>query len=159
MSERDRVVAHEAGHACACLALGVPVRMVDTVGGDATRGGWVSHNVVVSDHASARLWAKVIMAGLVEGAETAEDLPRWPLDSRPVTSTDEKNLAWIADYLQWIDDDYQRLIGEVCELTLSDAYQILFVTIVGALDYTPRLDTNAFRRLLPLAIRQMKEKD
>ena len=44
MTDAERTAAHEAGHACACVLLGVPVRLIDVVG-DARSLGVVRHGL------------------------------------------------------------------------------------------------------------------
>jgi hypothetical protein len=158
MTSREAIQRHEAGHCVSLLVMGVPVRFVGTVG-DATRGGWVIYDLHVTDRDSARKQAMNIMCAWIEEFDHLHQLPAWPLDSRAVTSTDEKRLAAIARKLGWTAKDYDRLVGDACKLTLTEPYRILFTAVTGALDYTPRLDTNWIRQLLAIAVRRMEEDD
>src|SRR5689334_11675546 len=91
MTEGERIAAHEGGHAVAAVLLGAHVRLID-VAGDATRLGHVEHI-----GADERDRMKIILAGIIEGAETWAEIPTWPL--RTDASTDERNLHDLADFL------------------------------------------------------------
>ena len=152
----EQIAAHESAHAAAAVVLGTPVRLIDTVAnGDVLGGVW--HDLRVTDRDTARRRAMVILAGLIESAETADDLPRWPLDPHPIPGSDEQKLGTIGELLGWDEQDYENMVAETCRLMLSTSYGILFTTISGALNYTPRLDQKALRRLLAIAIKRMED--
>src|SRR5215204_5000115 len=98
MTDAERLAAHEAGHACACVLLGVTVRLVD-VAGDATALGRVRHDLEqIRNRDDARKRMIIILCGWIESVEDWDELPSWPLD--PDASTDEHNLDALAEYLQ-----------------------------------------------------------
>jgi hypothetical protein len=69
MTDQERIADHEAGHACACMLLNVPVRLVD-VAGDATLFGRVRHgleDIRTPDDNEKRM--KIILCGQIEGAD------------------------------------------------------------------------------------------
>jgi hypothetical protein len=156
MTPRERVILHECGHAAAILAMGVSVRLVDTIP-DGASLGTVYHDLAVIDRDTAAKRAMTIMAALVEGAETGADLPGWSELQDAPPGSDEQNLAAIAEYLGWGEPDYIDLIARTCRFTLGDAYRAIFDTLTSATDHMPRIDKGALRRLLPIAIRRMEE--
>ncbi|HEX5895515.1 MAG TPA: hypothetical protein VFY47_04240 [Thermoleophilaceae bacterium] len=96
MTDAERTAAHEAGHACACVLLGVPVRLVDVVG-DARTLGVVRHGLEqMYNRDDARKRMIIILCGPIEGADHWADVPSWPLN--PAASTDEHNLHALAEY-------------------------------------------------------------
>lgn len=97
MTDAERTAAHEAGHACACVLLGVDVWLID-VAGDAEALGRVRHgleDILSPDDARKRML--IILCGQIEGAEDWDEVPCWPLN--PNASTDENNLHALGDYL------------------------------------------------------------
>ena len=100
MIEAERVCAHEAGHAAACVALGVPVRVID-VAGDGLAGR-VDHDFEIRSPGDVQDRMLIILAGMVESAPTRGHLPSWPL--RYDATTDERNLAHLA-YILGLDAD------------------------------------------------------
>jgi hypothetical protein len=116
----DRLAAHEAGHAAACVALGVPVLLVDTIGDDQVAGR-VHHGLEVRTRGDARDRMQIILCGLIESADTWDDMPTWPL--RRDASTDEANLSDLADALGLDDAGYQRDCTDALNLTLRPDYR------------------------------------
>jgi len=151
MTDAERIAAHEAGHACACVVLGVPVRLVD-VAGDATALGRVRHGLEQIDNPDdARKRMKIILCGWIESVEDWDELPSWPLN--PNASTDEHNLATLADYLELDSRSYDDVRFEALKLTLDRDYKMLHVAITGMLDYTPRIGPELSGRLVGIARR------
>jgi hypothetical protein len=134
-ADAERIAAHEAGHACACVVLGVPVRLVD-VSGDATAYGRVRHGLEeIKSRADARKRVLIILCGLIEGAEDWDELPAWPLETH--RSTDEYNLHALADYLGLDKAGYSALEMEALKLTLDPFYRVLHVAVTGCSTTSP----------------------
>ena len=141
MNDRERLAAHEAGHAVACMMLGATVLLIDTIG-DERYAGHVTHNHQLRTNADVRDRALIILCGLIESADEFDDIPRWPLSH--TNTSDEHHLALIVEHLDLNASEYSDLVLEAIRLTLKPAYQHMHVAITGLLDYTPRID----RRLL-----------
>jgi hypothetical protein len=149
VTDAERIAAHEAGHACACVVLGVPVRLID-VAGDATALGRVRHGLEqVTSREDARKRILIILCGLIEGADDWDDVPAWPL--RTYVSTDELNLQGMAEYLGLDRESYDALRFEALRLTLDREYQLLFGAITGMLAYHPRIGPELIARPQRLA--------
>jgi hypothetical protein len=150
VNDAERLAAHESGHACACVLLGVPVRLID-VAGDATSLGRVRHGLEqVTSRDDARKRIIIILCGQIEGAEDWDEVPSWPLN--PDASTDEANLHALADYLGLDKQGYDDLLfNEALKLTLDREYRLLFIAITGMLSYTPRIGPKLIARLDRLA--------
>jgi hypothetical protein len=89
----------------AAVVLGVPVRLVDVVG-DASTLGRVRHGLEqVSNREDARKRMLIILAGQIEGADSWDQVPSWPLD--PNATTDEFNLHALADFLGLDERGYE----------------------------------------------------
>jgi hypothetical protein len=145
MTERERIAAHEAGHACACVMLGVPVRLVD-VAGDATALGRVRHGLEdVRTPEDVRKRMLIILAGLIEGADEWGDYPSWPLN--PNISTDEHNLAALCDYLKLDERGYRSIACETVQLAATPEYQMLHGAVTGMLGYFPTIGEATIRWL------------
>ena len=145
MNDQERLVAHEAGHACACVLLGVPVRLVD-VAGDATTLGRVRHGLEeIRTPDDARKRMIIILCGPIESADDWGAVPPWPLN--PNASTDEHNLAALADYLGLDKRGYEHIACEAVQLAASDEYQILHGAITGMLGYHPRIGPDTIEDL------------
>jgi hypothetical protein len=149
VTDAERIAAHEAGHACACVVLGVPVRLID-VAGDATALGRVRHGLEqVTSRDDARKRMKIILCGLIEGADDWDEVAPWPLN--PNASTDELNLDGLAEYLGLDSTSYDAVRFEALRLTLDPEYRMLFVAITGMLAYQPRIGPELIARLQRLA--------
>ena len=149
MTDAERIAAHEAGHACACVVLDVPVRLVD-VAGDATALGRVRHGLEQVDNPDdARKRMMIILCGWIESVEDWDELPGWPLETH--RSTDEANLAGLADYLGLDSRGYNDLKYDALKLTLDREYQSLHIAITGMLGYTPRIGPELIGRLVRIA--------
>jgi len=154
MTEAERIAAHEAGHACACVLLGVPVRLVD-VAGDAKALGRVRHgleDIKTPDDARKRML--IVLCGQIEGADHWHEVPSWPLN--PNASTDEYNLHALAEYLRLDERGYNKIAGEALALTLAPEYQMLHVAITGMLGYFPRIGPAMIDRLYRM-VREARE--
>jgi hypothetical protein len=148
----ERLAAHEAGHAVACVVLGVPVRLIDVVG-DAKSLGYVLHGLSdgVSSEDDARKRMLIILCGQIEGAEEWDELPAWPL--RTHASTDEANLHALADYLELDERSYDDVRFDALKLTLDREYQMLHTAVTGMLAYQPRIGPELIGRLVGIARR------
>jgi hypothetical protein len=145
VTDAERTAAHEAGHACACVVLGVPVRLVD-VAGDAEALGRVRHGLEqVSTPEDAHKRMLIILAGQIEGADHWDDVPSWPL--QPNASTDEYNLDALAEYLGLDEKGYRQIAREALELTCSPDYYMLHQAVSGMLGYFPRIGPQMIARL------------
>lgn len=81
----------------------------------------------------------IALAGLIESAETWDEIPAWPLDPdhfRP--GSDEHTIAALAAGLT--ERQYRDILLKTLELTLRDDYRQMVVGISGLLDYTPIVD-------------------
>jgi hypothetical protein len=154
---RVNTVLHETGHAAMALTLGVTVRVVDTIGDRDCFGYVLYEGREITDRAGLRDRAMVILAAWIEEADTLEQMPAWPVDSRQVTSTDERILRRICDYLGLDERGYDSLIGRTCEVMLEPAYRTWRTVILGMLDYTPRLDGPIIARLFPIVEAQQEK--
>jgi hypothetical protein len=137
----EDVADHEAGHACAAVCLGVPVKLID-VAGDGISRGWVSHGlgeVASVDDAVKRM--VIILCGLIE----SDCLPEWPLD--PSQSRDEHNLQVLAEWLGLDERGYRDVQLQALKLSYSPAYLRLHSAITGTLDFTPRIDAALLEQL------------
>lgn len=150
MSTLEHTCAHEAGHAAACMLLGVPVRLVDATG-DATTLGRTEHEGADGDPETRM---KIILGGLVASAESISDLPAWPLDPDHGT-TDERRLALLAKVLDLDAGRYGEIVDEVLALSESPEYKRLHIAIAHALEQHGQLDAIALRRIKALG----EEKD
>jgi HK97 family phage prohead protease len=148
---------HEAGHACAAALFGRSVRLVDTVprteptpgGGLCVIYGETRHSGErVVDRASAIRRMVVILCGPLESADSWDEMPHWPL-SEDADTTDERNLAALADWLGFDEADYTAVVMEAIKLSLTPAYLILHQAISGLVDYVPRIDAALFERVHP----------
>ena len=149
MTDAERKAAHEAGHACACVLLGVPVRLVDVVG-DARTLGVVRHGLEqMYNRDDARKRMIIILCGPIEGADHWADVPSWPLN--PAASTDEHNLHALAEYLGLDREGYNEIAREALNLTLDPFYQSLHVAVTGMLGYFPRIGPELIGRLVGIA--------
>jgi hypothetical protein len=142
MTPAERLAAHEAGHCCAALVLGVPVRTI-SIEPDATTDGRV---LVEYRPGDLRKRGIIALAGMIESAETEADLPTWPL--RTDRTTDERNLAEIARVLEFTETDYRELLIDALDITLSPDYRMLHVATCGLLDYRPTMDGDLLRHCL-----------
>jgi hypothetical protein len=125
MTPAERTAAHEAGHACARVVLGVPVRLIDVVG-DATALGVVRHDLEQSNNRDdARKRTLIILCGQIEGADHWAHVPSWPL--------------------------YREVAVDALNLTLDPLYQSLHVAVTGMVGYTPRIGPKLIGRLIGLA--------
>ena len=149
MTPAERTAAHEAGHACACVMLGVPVRVVDVVG-DAQAAGYVRHGLEqMYNRDDARKRMVIILCGQIEGADHWAEVPSWPLN--PGASTDEYNLDALADWLGLDREGYNEIAHEALNLTLDPLYQSLHVAVSGMLGYFPRIGPELLGRLVGIA--------
>jgi hypothetical protein len=141
---REAAVRHESGHVAGLHALGISVHSVD-VEDRGDRHGFVAHDLRVVDRGSALQQAKHTMcAWLSEGA----GIPAWPLNQGPVTSSDEQQLAHIADVLEWDEADYQALIADTHQLMATPRFKNAYEAVHGALQSTDRLHEQTLHRLL-----------
>jgi hypothetical protein len=152
MTPAERLAAHEAGHACACVMLGVPVRVVDVVG-DVKSLGYVLHGLTdrVGSEDDARKRMLIILCGQIESADDWADVPSWPLN--PNASTDEHNLDALADYLGLDREGYNEIALDALNLTLDPLYQSLHVAVTGMLGYFPRIGPELLDRCVGIARR------
>jgi hypothetical protein len=149
MTPAERTAAHEAGHACACVLLGVPVRLVDVVG-DARSLVVVRHGLEqMYNRDDARKRMVIILCGQIEGADHWAEVPSWPLN--PNASTDEHNLDALAEYLELDRAGYNEIAAEALNLTLDPFYQSLHVAVTGMLGYFPNIGPKMLGRLVGLA--------
>jgi hypothetical protein len=150
MTPAERTAAHEAGHACACVMLGVPVRVVDVLG-DAKSLGYVLHGLTdrIRSEDDARKRMLIILCGQIEGADHWAEVPSWPLN--PDASTDEHNLDALADWLGLDREGYNEIRGEALNLTLDPFYQSLHVAVSGMLGYFPRIGPELIGRCIGIA--------
>jgi hypothetical protein len=150
----EQLCRHEAGHACAAALLGLNVQLLDTITRyEATPGGGlrvvygvVRHSGGIDDRDSARRRMIVILCGPLEGAESWDEVPSWPL-SEDAPTTDEYNLWALADWLGLDEADYREVFREALALSLTSEYRILHQAVTGLLDYVPRLDPGAFEQV------------
>lgn len=151
MTPAERTAAHEAGHACACVMLGVPVRLIDVVG-DARSLGLVRHGLEqIHNRDDAHKRMIIVLCGQIEGADHWAHVPSWPLN--PDASSDEHNLDALADYLGLDERGYNDIALEALNLTLDPFYQSLHVATVGMLGYFPRIGPELIGRLVGIARR------
>jgi hypothetical protein len=159
MTDAERTAAHEGGHAAAAALLGLTVRLVDTDtrteptagGGLCVIFGEVRHSGErIVDRASAIRRMVVSLCGPLESVDSWDDMPHWPL-SEHADTTDERNLAALADWLGFDEADYTAVVMEAIELSLTPEYRILHQAITGLLDYTARIDAALFGRVHALA--------
>jgi hypothetical protein len=146
----EDVADHEAGHACAAVCLGVPVRLIDAVGNGVSRG-WVSHGL--GEVASAEDAVKrmvIILCGLIE----SDWLPEWPLD--PSQSRDEYNLHVLAEWLGLDERGYRDVQLQALKLSYSPAYLRLHSAVTGTLDFTPRIDAALLEQLQTIVQRRRR---
>lgn len=143
---RDQRVRHESGHVACLHCLGVGVDHVDVLDHDGGGQGFTRHSHRVTDRATAEIEVKhCIAAWLCEGGDA---LPDWPPDSRPVTSSDERRVAAIADALDWDEHDWRRLLRATCHLMTDDPFRKTYRKVAGALQTTAQLDGPTLQRLL-----------
>ena len=105
----------------------------------------------VTSENDARKRIIIILCGQIESAEDWDELPSWPL--RTHASTDEHNLAALADYLDLDERSYNDLKFEASSVTLGRDYQMLHAAITGMLSYTPRIGPELLGRLVGIARR------
>jgi hypothetical protein len=149
MTDAERIAAHEAGHACACVVLNVPIRLID-VAGDATALGRVRHDLEdITSRDDARKRMLIILAGSIESADHWHEVPSWPLN--PSASTDEHNLDALAEWLGLDRKCYDEVALEALNLTLDPFYQTLHAAVTGMLGYVPRIGPRLLARLEGLA--------
>jgi len=152
VTDQERTAAHEAGHASACVLLGVPVRLVDVVG-DARYRGTVRHGLEdIRTREDARKRTLIILCGLIEGYEAWDQMPTWPLN--PDASTDEYNLHALADYLGLDKAGYWKLEMEALQLTMDSFYRSMHIAITGLLDYRPVIGRELFAEVEALVRRR-----
>jgi hypothetical protein len=155
----EQIQLHEAGHAAACLSLGIPVRFVSVIPGRGF-GGWVTVDRPVDPDPEYLIkQATDIMCAWIEGCNSMDEIPDWPLDSRPVTSTDEQDLARIASELEWDEYDYGRLKLKAFKLMETDTYRLIFDTIVGVTDIRPQLDRYHVEAITKAVVKHLKSED
>jgi hypothetical protein len=141
----DDLAAHEAGHACAAVVLGADVLTIDMIGNE-QYDGVVRHTLDDRYPSNARKRMKIILAGMIESADDADDLPTWPL--RRDCSTDEANLADLAHRLRLDQKAYRQIEREALELTLDPEYLRLHAAVVGIAERTPVIDRARLARLI-----------
>jgi len=152
----DQVAAHEAGHAVACVLLGVPVSLIDTIGDEHTTGRvFHDHQIVTRGDAIDRM--KIVLAGLIESAEHPDDLPEWPLRPGIVKGSyvsDEHALFLIAQAIDLTEDEYRRVVIETLQLTTSRGYRLLHTAVCGFADHVPIVTRGMLADLVLIAERR-----
>ena len=148
----EQLAAHEAGHACACVLLHIPVRVVSVtpdadVVGNVRHGGFVDHELVPEDVESAKLRMQVILCGLIMGDCDEDPVPDWPIPEG-VPGSDRANLKAFAEACKFNENDWLALLVRAYRLTIQPRFVYLHQAVTGLLDYVPRIDTEGLTRLI-----------
>lgn len=155
----EQIARHEVAHTAARLSQGLSVKAVDIIGNH-EYGGWVLIDRPANpDPDYLTREAVDIMAAWIEGSNDMEEVPEWPLDSRPVTSKDEQDLAHIVNELGWNALDYSELKLKAFRLMETDTYRMIFDGLLGMCDYTPRLSEHQIDALRLAVVKQLKSED
>jgi hypothetical protein len=141
----EDVANHEAGHAVACVLLGIGVTgtRIDW-GPDGCLGGTTSlHPDYLDDldKDKARDLMVMHMAGWIM---EDRDLPEWP-PSRTAHQPDERHMAAFSDYLKLTEASWHGVCAEAYRFTTTDEFMRLWRAVTGLFEYTPELDEAGLR--------------
>jgi hypothetical protein len=148
----DDVARHEAAHAAMAITLGVGVKAM----GRDPNGGYVEYDAHSHTHQGAIHRMMIILAALIETAETGDDLPTWPINpdtGDPCTRHDRQLLATLADRLSFTEREYRDLMITTLRLTCRREYQLLVTAASGLMDYVPRIGRDDLGRLVTITER------
>jgi hypothetical protein len=123
------VIAHEAAHASAAVALGLPVLSVSVQPDELTLGRVKVAYAGTGEDTRKRML--VIVAPFVHDAATSNDLPRWPLTG---TTTDERNLRRLAAQLNLTERGYRDVLSDAVDLVDSPGFKAMHALTVKALE-------------------------
>jgi hypothetical protein len=135
VTERDRVIAHEAGHAAAAVLL----RATPTAIEIRDDGGGVTVPLDV-DRDTAHDLLLIALAGRL-GHDEPEWPPAWPPSEQ--RSNDERQAAILAGYLNLDAAGWRTVCGKAWKLAASRPFARLERTFTTALKQSPRLDAKA----------------
>jgi hypothetical protein len=142
----EDVARHEAGHAVACILLGIPVAGARIEWGP---DGWLTGGSTLTpglfadglDKERAHDIVVMVMCGpIMEG----RDLPEWP-PSRVAHQLDERYMAIYSDYLGLTEASWHGLCGEAYHFTCTDEFCRLWEAVTGLLERVPDLDEVGLR--------------
>lgn len=136
------------------VTLQVPVKCVGLTDGG---GGYVEYEPHSHTHDGAVNRIMVILGGLIESADTADDLPAWPLDPEAgpyEERADRRLLATLAKRLELTERQYDRIEGHALTLASHPTYRQMVTAITGTLDFTPIIDRDCLARVVAIAERR-----
>ena len=150
----EEIARHEAGHAAMAVLLGVGVRCV----GLDPHGGYVEYDAHSHTPEGAVNRMLIILAGLIESARTADDLPTWPLNTtagRDGEQHDRTLLKTLADTHELTESGWETILITALTITSKDRfYRMLVTATCGLLDYRPILNRELLANAIAIADRR-----
>ena len=139
----EDVAAEEAGHAVACVLLGIDcvgARFEWGLNGILAGGRTLTPNLLDDlDRDRGRDILVMLMCGPIMGDR---GLPEWP-PSRDAYQQDEVHIAIFGDYLGLNEASWHGLRAAAYRFTCSDECMNLYTAVMGVFEHTPTIDRSA----------------
>jgi hypothetical protein len=145
----EHTAAHESAHAAAAAMLGVLPVGVQVGGLPDAAAGRVWFRSVDMNHALARRYAQIMLAGWIGSDESP---PRWPLDAQAPKGSDEAKLVKLSSYLDLDQTSYAALVSATRELATHSEFVLLEHAFKTALSYRHVLDAHMVSTVLRAAM-------